>query len=95
MTGLGLYPDGMVELDGYIGQLLQKLDELGIADDTIVLFTSDNGAEAMSWPDGGTPRSGREGHELGGRLPRADGDPLAGHPRTRHDPTTRPSRTTT
>ena len=53
-TGLGLYPDGMVELDGYVGQLLQKLDDLGIADDTIVLFTSDNGAEAMSWPDGGT-----------------------------------------
>ena len=54
VTGLGLYPDGMVELDGYVGQLLQKLDDLGIADDTIVLFTSDNGAEAMSWPDGGT-----------------------------------------
>ena len=54
VTGLGLYPDGMVELDGYIGQLLQKLDDLGIADNTIVLFTSDNGAEAMSWPDGGT-----------------------------------------
>jgi len=54
VTGLGLYPDGMVELDGYIGQLLQKLDDLGIADETIVLFTTDNGAEAMSWPDGGT-----------------------------------------
>ncbi len=53
-TGLGLYPDGMVELDGYIGQLLDKLDELKVADNTIVVFTTDNGAECMSWPDGGT-----------------------------------------
>jgi arylsulfatase len=54
VTGLGVYPDGMVELDGYVGQLLQKLEDLGIADNTIVLFTTDNGAEEMSWPDGGT-----------------------------------------
>ena len=53
-TGLGIYPDGMVELDGLVGQLLKKLDDLGIANDTIVVFTSDNGAEVMSWPDGGT-----------------------------------------
>ena len=53
-TGLGVYPDGMVELDGYVGQLLKKLDELGVADNTIVVFTTDNGAEMMSWPDGGT-----------------------------------------
>ena len=54
VTGLGLYPDGMVEHDGHIGQLLAKLDKLGIADDTIVVYTTDNGAECMSWPDGGT-----------------------------------------
>ena len=53
-TGLGLYPDGMVELDGYVGQLLDKLDELKVTDNTIVVFTTDNGAEVMSWPDGGT-----------------------------------------
>jgi arylsulfatase len=53
-TGLGTYPDGMVELDGYVGQLLDKLDKLGVADNTIVVFTTDNGAEVMSWPDGGT-----------------------------------------
>ena len=53
-TGLGIYPDGMVELDGMVGQLLKKLDDLGIADNTIVVFTTDNGAEVMSWPDGGT-----------------------------------------
>jgi arylsulfatase A-like enzyme len=52
-TGLGVYADGMVELDGYVGDLLNKLDELGIADNTIVAFTSDNGAEKLSWPDGG------------------------------------------
>ncbi|HZF32165.1 MAG TPA: sulfatase-like hydrolase/transferase, partial [Candidatus Angelobacter sp.] len=53
-TGLGLEADGMVELDGMVGQLLKQLDDLGIADNTIVLFTTDNGAEVFSWPDGGT-----------------------------------------
>ena len=53
-TGIGVYPDGMVEHDGMVGQLLAKLDELGIADNTIVMYSTDNGAEAMSWPDGGT-----------------------------------------
>jgi len=53
-TGLGIEADGMVELDGIVGQLLKKLDDLGIADNTIVLFTTDNGAEVFSWPDGGT-----------------------------------------
>jgi len=60
-TGYGLYPDGMVELDGYVGQLLKKLDDLGIADNTIVIFTTDNGAEVMTWPDGGsTPFRGEK-----------------------------------
>ena len=53
-TGIGVYPDGMVEHDGMVGELLAKLDQLGIADDTIVMYATDNGAEAMSWPDGGT-----------------------------------------
>jgi arylsulfatase len=56
-TGLGTYPDGMVELDGYVGQLIDKLDQLGAAGNTIVVFTTDNGAEVMSWPDGGATRS--------------------------------------
>ena len=60
-TGYGVYPDGMVELDGYVGQLLKKLDDLGAANNTIVVFTSDNGAEVMSWPDGGnTPFRGEK-----------------------------------
>jgi len=54
VTGLGVYPDGMVEHDGHVGQLLDKLDALGIADNTIVMYSTDNGAEVMSWPDGGT-----------------------------------------
>ena len=54
VTGLGVYPDGMVEHDGHVGQLLAKLDELGIADNTIVMYSTDNGAEVMTWPDGGT-----------------------------------------
>lgn len=71
-TGLGLYPDGMVELDGYVGQLLDKLDTLGIADNTIVVFTTDNGAEVLSWPDGGaTPFRGEKdtNWEGGWRVP--------------------------
>ena len=53
-TGLGIYPDGMVEHDGQVGQLLKKLDDLGISNNTIVIYTTDNGAETFSWPDGGT-----------------------------------------
>jgi len=71
-SGYGLYADGMMELDHVVGELLRKLDELGIADNTIVLFTSDNGAEIMSWPDGGnTPFKGEKGTtwEGGMRVP--------------------------
>jgi arylsulfatase A-like enzyme len=53
-TGLGIYADGMVEHDGMVGQLLAKLDELGITDNTIVMYSTDNGAEVFSWPDGGS-----------------------------------------
>src|SRR5918993_1782747 len=50
----GVEADGMVEADGHIGQLLQQLDDLGIANNTIVIYTTDNGAEVFSWPEGGT-----------------------------------------
>jgi arylsulfatase len=60
-TGLGLQADGMTEHDGDVGTLLKKLDEMGIADNTIVVYTSDNGAELMTWPDGGsTPFRGEK-----------------------------------
>jgi arylsulfatase len=53
-TGLGIYPDGMVEHDAMVGQLLDKLKELGLDENTIVMYSTDNGAEKFSWPDGGT-----------------------------------------
>jgi arylsulfatase len=53
-TGLGIYADGMVEHDGHVGQVLAKLKELGLDENTIVMYSSDNGAEAFTWPDGGT-----------------------------------------
>ena len=53
-TGLGVYADGMVEHDAMVGQLLDKLKELGIEENTIVMYSTDNGAEFFSWPDGGT-----------------------------------------
>ncbi len=54
VTGLGIYPDGMVEHDNHVGQLLDYLEELGIDENTIVIYSSDNGAEVFTWPDGGT-----------------------------------------
>ncbi|MBL9147781.1 MAG: arylsulfatase [Phycisphaerae bacterium] len=53
-TGYGIYADGMVEHDAQIGRLLSKLTELGIDDNTIVMYSTDNGAETFTWPDGGT-----------------------------------------
>jgi arylsulfatase len=54
VTGLGVYADGMVEHDKHVGMLLDKLEELGIADNTIVMYSTDNGAEVFTWPDGGS-----------------------------------------
>ncbi len=54
VTGLGVYADGMVETDGHVGRMLDLLDELGVADNTIVMYSTDNGAEEFLWPDGGT-----------------------------------------
>ena len=53
-TGLGIYADGMVEHDGHVGQVLAKLKELGLDQNTIVMYSTDNGAETFTWPDGGT-----------------------------------------
>jgi arylsulfatase len=52
-TGLGVYPDGMVEHDGHVGRILDKLKDLGLDENTIVMYSTDNGAEKASWPDGG------------------------------------------
>jgi arylsulfatase A-like enzyme len=71
-TGKGVEADGMLEHDGHVGQLLKQLDDLGIADNTIVLYTTDNGAELALWPDGAmTPFHGEKGTtwEGGMRIP--------------------------
>jgi Sulfatase len=62
----------MDKLDWVVGELLAKLGDLGIADNTIVIFTTDNGAEKFTWPDGGpTPFRGEKGlgWEGGFRVP--------------------------
>ena len=73
-TGLGVYPDGMVEHDGHVGQVLDKLKELGLDENTIVMYSTDNGAEVFTWPDGGsTPFRGEKNTnwEGGYRVPTA------------------------
>jgi arylsulfatase len=66
-TGLGTYPDGMVEHDAMVGQLLDKLRELGLEESTIVMYSTDNGAEKMTWPDGGqSPFHGEKGTQWEG-----------------------------
>jgi hypothetical protein len=69
-----VYGSGMIELDGQVRKLLDTLDRLGQANDTIVLFTTDNGAMATWWRDAGTTpfrrrRSGPARH----RPPRSGG----------------------
>jgi len=71
-SGQDLYSDRMVVHDEQIGQMLDKLDELGIADNTIVMYSTDNGPENDTWPDGAnTPFRGQKnsGWEGGWRVP--------------------------
>jgi arylsulfatase A-like enzyme len=73
-TGKGMHADGMVEHDGHVGQLLDLLEELGVEDNTIVVYTTDNGAEIALWPDGAmTMFHGEKGStwEGGFRIPLA------------------------
>ena len=53
-TGLGIYPDGMVEHDGQVGQLLKKLDDLGIANNTIVMLGSGGAVDVQVSQSAGT-----------------------------------------
>ncbi|TMP86851.1 arylsulfatase [Pseudoalteromonas ruthenica] len=72
-SGYGLYADGMMEMDDDVGELLNLLDELKVADNTIVMFSTDNGAASNSWPDGGNQpfhgEKGVGGWEGGFRVP--------------------------
>jgi arylsulfatase len=66
-NGWGVYEAGMAQLDDLVGAVMKKLDDLGIADNTVVVFTTDNGAENFTWPDGGqTPFAGGKGAVLDG-----------------------------
>lgn len=61
-SGYGIYADGMMELDDDVGELLDLLEELGVDENTIVMFSTDNGAASNSWPDGGNhPFHGQKG----------------------------------
>ncbi|AGA27068.1 arylsulfatase [Singulisphaera acidiphila] len=52
LTALTEYADGMVEHDGHVGKLLKTLDDLKLTDNTIVIYTTDNGPHMNTWPDG-------------------------------------------
>jgi len=72
ISGQDEYSDGMVEHDRHIGQFLDKLDELGISDNTIILYSTDNGPHMNTWPDAAmTPFRGEKNTnwEGGWRVP--------------------------
>ena len=71
-SGYGLYADGLMEHDYHVGQLLDKLDQLEISDNTIVVYSTDNGSQTNTYPDGGVePFRGEKGStwEGGFRVP--------------------------
>lgn len=72
-TGCGVYADGMLELDTHVGDILKAIDDSGAGGNTIVIFSTDNGAASNSWPDGGNQpfrgEKGVGGYEGGYRVP--------------------------
>jgi arylsulfatase len=66
-NGWGVYEAGMAQLDDVVGAVLKKLKDSGLEDNTIVIFTTDNGSETITWPDGGmNPFAGEKGTVLEG-----------------------------
>ena len=71
-TNFGLEEAGMKQLDDFVGAIMKHLEDIGEADNTILIFSTDNGAEVFTWPDGGmTPFKGTKGtaYEGGFRAP--------------------------
>lgn len=71
-TNYGLEEAGMAQLDDTVGAIMKKIDDMGEADNTILIFSTDNGAEVFTWPDGGmTPFKATKGtvYEGGFRVP--------------------------
>jgi arylsulfatase A-like enzyme len=71
-NGWSIHEAGMAQLDDDIGLVMKKLEDMGVGDDTIVIFTTDNGTEVFTWPDGGqTPFAQSKGtvFEGGFRVP--------------------------
>jgi len=68
-NGWTIYEAGMVEVDDLVGDVMNFLETNGIKENTIVVFTTDNGAEVFTWPDGGmTPFRGSKGQILEGGM---------------------------
>jgi len=68
-NGWSIYEAGMVEVDDLVGDVMNFLETNGIKENTIVIFTTDNGAEVFTWPDGGmTPFRGAKGQILEGGM---------------------------
>jgi arylsulfatase len=66
-TNYGLEEAGMTQLDDSVGAIMKHLDDIGEADNTILIFSTDNGAEVFTWPDGGmTPFKGTKGTVMEG-----------------------------
>jgi arylsulfatase len=66
-NGWGVYEGGMAQLDDIVGSVLQKVRDMGLDEETLIVFSTDNGAECITWPDGGqTPFAGEKGTVLEG-----------------------------
>ena len=62
-NGWSIHEAGMAQLDDDVGLVMKKLKDMGVDDNTIVVFTTDNGTEVFTWPDGGqTPFASEQGH---------------------------------